>query len=167
MTDPRLNSVHLPAPRRQEFRHAREIVLQAKGHHTLCADQVTQPTGSNTFLEESLASSPAGSGFWLQEHGRVFPLKVGVNTIGRAPENDVVLTDGYVSRRHCAILVHRSGGCEMHDTASKNGTFLNGRRLYGPTPLSPGDKIRMCDHHLVLLSDDRLPPAAHAPTLAN
>jgi pSer/pThr/pTyr-binding forkhead associated (FHA) protein len=71
-----------------------------------------------------------------------------------------------VSRRHCAILVHLTTGCELHDTASKNGTFLNGNRLAGPTRLSPGDEIRMCDRHLVFFSADDPAPAAHDQTLA-
>src|SRR4029077_10818301 len=70
--------------------------------------------------------------FWLLDKEFVYPPRIGLNTIGRSPENDVVVKDGYVSRRHCAILVHAGDGCELHDTASKNGTFINGRKLGGP-----------------------------------
>src|SRR5581483_9812419 len=102
---------------------------------------------------QTLNESPApGVRFWLLDRESVYPLKIGLNTIGRAPENDVVLKDAFVSRRHCAILVHAGDGCELHDTASKNGTFLNGRKLAGPTPLNPGDEIRMCDCQLVFLT---------------
>jgi pSer/pThr/pTyr-binding forkhead associated (FHA) protein len=82
------------------------------------------------------------------------------------PDNDVVISDGSVSRRHCAILVHTQRGCELHDTASKNGTFLNGKRVMGPTRLSDGDQIRMCDHTVVFKSSDADPPAAEAPEFA-
>ena len=75
-----------------------------------------------------------------------------MNTIGRLPDNDVVIEGPYVSRRHCAILVHASQGCELHDIASKNGTYVNGLRLCGPTPLASGDEIRMCERQFVFMS---------------
>src|SRR5262249_17802187 len=81
--------------------------------------------------------------FWLMDKDAIYPLKVGVNTIGRLPDNDVVVQAPYVSRRHCAILVHAGDGCELHDIASKNGTFINGRKLEGPTRLNSGDELRM------------------------
>jgi hypothetical protein len=52
-------------------------------------------------------------------------LRVGLNAVGRLPENDIVLARRYVSRRHCVFLVHTDGGCEVHDTASRNGTLVN------------------------------------------
>ena len=75
----------------------------------------------------------------------VYPLKVGINTVGRSSENDVVVGDAFVSRRHCAILVHHSTVCELYDTASKNGTLVNGTEI--PTgvqvPLREGDRINL------------------------
>jgi pSer/pThr/pTyr-binding forkhead associated (FHA) protein len=82
----------------------------------------------------------------------VYPLKIGLNTIGRMPDNDIVLEDAYVSRRHCAILVHAGDFCELHDVASKNGTLLNGHKIHGPTRLKSGDEIRMCNRNLVFMS---------------
>ncbi len=82
------------------------------------------------------AGVPEGSDFWLRDKAGTYALKVGVNTIGRLPDNDVVLSGEFVSRRHCAILVHAGEGCEVYDIASKNGTFINGARLSGPC-LSP------------------------------
>ena len=64
--------------------------------------------------------------------------KVGLNTVGRMPDNDVVVQDAYVSRRHCAIVVHTGDRCEVHDIASKNGTYLNGHKISGPTRRPPG-----------------------------
>jgi pSer/pThr/pTyr-binding forkhead associated (FHA) protein len=100
------------------------------------------------------APPPVKSRYCLAGKDTVYPLKVGLNTIGRMPDNDVPILDGSVSRRHCAIVVHAGDGCEVHDTASKNGTFLNGERVTTPTPIKPGDEVRLCDHRLVFLSDD-------------
>jgi len=162
MSDPRLNSVHLDAPRRQLFRQAREALLNARGWQTLAAEQSPageQPPGEdaapdspNTMVLDADNPPPPEVKYWLVDKESLYPLKVGLNTIGRAPENDVVVPDAYVSRRHCAILVHAGEGCEIHDIASKNGTFLNGRKLAGPTPLTMGDEIRMCDRQLVFMS---------------
>jgi len=173
MNDPRLNSIHLPPPRRQSYRSAREVLLQAQGYQTICAvrneDGGFSPSPSHTFVEDRSPKAPVGARYWLvdQDQESVYPLRAGINTIGRAPDNDVVVPDGYISRRHCAILVHTNSGCEVHDTASKNGTYVNGTKLSGPAPLAAGDEIRMSGHSLKFMAAPDAPqPPAHAPTLA-
>jgi hypothetical protein len=161
MADPRLNSIHLDGTRRHDFRRAREALLAARGWQTLAAEnQAAVLDRPDTLdLENGLPppADPANVHYWLRDRDNVYPLKVGLNTIGRASDNDVVLQDCYVSRRHCAVLVHASRGCEVHDTASKNGTYLNGRRIGGPSRLTAGDEIRMCDRQLVFFSQDETP----------
>ena len=39
MADPRLNSVHLEFPRREQFRQARDVLLNARGWQTVLAEQ--------------------------------------------------------------------------------------------------------------------------------
>jgi hypothetical protein len=165
MSDPRLCSIHLETlPRRQEYRRAREQLLNACGQQTLAIDQAQFAA-----LRSGLApppESPAGqtaTKFWLVDRDAFYPLKVGLNTIGRMPDNDVAVLDGSVSRRHCAVVVHATRGCELYDTASKNGTFLNGERVSAPTPLKPGDQIRLCERQFIFVAGD---PAA-APLLAD
>jgi pSer/pThr/pTyr-binding forkhead associated (FHA) protein len=155
--DPRLNSLHLEAPRRQDYRRAREALLQARGCHTLCAENRPEPDESgpsNTLIQNVRGANPTELDFWLADDEYIYPLKVGLNVIGRAPENDVVVPDAFISRRHCAILVHAGRGCELHDTASKNGTFLNGAKLARPTPLKSGDEIRICERQFVFVTRD-------------
>jgi hypothetical protein len=168
--DPRLNSVHLEAPRRQLFRHAREVLLQARGSHTVCVEQrqdIDGPGGgSHTLIEKQGANAEVEAEYCLMDRDCVYPLKVGINTVGRSSENDVVVPDAFVSRRHCAILVHHSTVCELYDTASKNGTFLNGHKIAGPTRLHTGDEIRMCDRNYVFVSrHDAAAPVAMTQTL--
>ena len=126
MADPRLNSVHLEAPRRQEFRRAREALLNARGFQTMAAEQgdlrALDGGDSHTFVQEPEQHAPAGLKYWLVDRDKVYPLRVGLNTIGRSPDNDVVVQDSYVSRRHCAIMVHVGSSCEVFDMASRNGT---------------------------------------------
>ncbi|HZU39266.1 MAG TPA: FHA domain-containing protein [Gemmataceae bacterium] len=154
MADPRLNSVHLDPARRDEFRRARDALLSARGQHTHYAElhDIPPPEADSRTLVERLGQQlPPDYDYAVLDKDAVYPLKVGLNTIGRLPDNDVVVPDPFVSRRHCAILVHSTQGCELHDVASKNGTFLNGRRLAGPTPLVSGDEIRMCDRQMVFI----------------
>jgi pSer/pThr/pTyr-binding forkhead associated (FHA) protein len=48
--------------------------------------------------------------------------------IGKAPHNQIVLTDPTVSNTHAVILV-RDGGYSIVDLGSRNGTYVNGERL--------------------------------------
>jgi transcriptional regulator with GAF, ATPase, and Fis domain len=49
--------------------------------------------------------------------------------IGSAADNDLVLSDPLVSRRHCEILLTESG-FRVRDVNSTNGVLLNGTRLH-------------------------------------
>ena len=53
---------------------------------------------------------------------------MGVINLGRADDNDVVLTDIGVSRRHARILV-QSDGVFVEDLSSGNGTYFRGMRV--------------------------------------
>lgn len=63
-------------------------------------------------------------------------------SIGRWEDNDVVVDDRWVSRHHAQI--HREDEAYViQDLDSKNGTFVNGRRIAAPTPLADGDEIQV------------------------
>jgi hypothetical protein len=154
MGDPRLNSLHLDTSRREDYRRARERLLAARGCQTLCAErqEISDPQERSPTVILKEGAVPSGATYFLVDRDFLYPLKVGVNTLGRSSDNDVVVEDAFVSRRHCAILVHQSGGCEVHDTASKNGTLLNGQRISGPTPLQSGDEIRISNQRYTFLT---------------
>ena len=70
----------------------------------------------------------------------------GTLTIGRAPENDLVLPDPdrQISKQHC-VVEDRNGEVVVIDFSS-NGTFLNYAKVplgRVPTPLSDGDILTM------------------------
>jgi pSer/pThr/pTyr-binding forkhead associated (FHA) protein len=69
-------------------------------------------------------------------------------TIGRAVENDIVITSRRVSRQHARV---QKDGPRMVlvDLSSTNGTFLNGDRLLTPIELRDGDSISIGDVELV------------------
>jgi len=65
--------------------------------------------------------------------------------LGRALEADVRINDTQVSRQHARITAVRNEASQtvdyiLHDLDSRNGTFLNGRRMRRET-LENGDKI--------------------------
>ncbi len=152
MADPRLNSVHLEPARRQEYRRARDDLLRGRGCQTIGAgrDGDSRSFG-HTLIPRQDGTAESTFTCWLLDGDFLYPLSVGVNTLGRSGDNDVVVEDAHASRRHCAILVHVNNRCELHDTASKNGTYLNGARLSGPTPLQSGDEIRIGNQPFVFL----------------
>jgi pSer/pThr/pTyr-binding forkhead associated (FHA) protein len=118
------------------------------------------PSPELTAIHADGKSLPTSARYVLVDNDHVYPLKVGINTVGRMPDNDVVVADPYVSRRHVAVVVHAHGGCELHDIASKNGTLLNGRGISGPTRLHTGDHIRLSDHLLIFLCNGEEDPQA-------
>jgi len=61
-------------------------------------------------------------------------------TIGRLPENDLVLAHPFVSRRH-ADLVLEEGGCFVVDQGSRHGTFVNGQPATARHLISASDTI--------------------------
>ena len=61
--------------------------------------------------------------------------------IGRAPENDIVVSDPTVSRQHAEIR-NVSGAYRIVDLDSSHGTFLNGQRVTDEA-LSEGDIVRV------------------------
>jgi class 3 adenylate cyclase len=66
-------------------------------------------------------------------------------TIGRRPDNDIVLAwDSEVSRRH-AQLLHTGEGWALADDESRNGSYLNGERITRRRPLRDGDVFRFGD----------------------
>jgi pSer/pThr/pTyr-binding forkhead associated (FHA) protein len=76
--------------------------------------------------------------------GKTIPLKLGLNSFGRRAENDVVISDPYVSGRHGVIEIEESG-VYITDIGSSNGTVLNEARLSPNmrTTLEPTDVIRL------------------------
>src|SRR5437660_457113 len=85
--------------------------------------------------------------------GRTHALGSRRATIGRAPDNGVVLDLDSVSRRHCTLRPQRSGFF-ITDEGSTNGTFVNERRLTAERALRSGDRLRVGSAVLKFLSDD-------------
>jgi ABC-type multidrug transport system ATPase subunit/pSer/pThr/pTyr-binding forkhead associated (FHA) protein len=73
-------------------------------------------------------------------------------TIGRDPQNDIVLDNPRVSRYHSKL--ERIGQrYRIRDLGSTNGTFVNGRRISGEVWLDENDAIGIGSYRLVLSGD--------------
>src|SRR6476659_6007916 len=66
-------------------------------------------------------------------------------TIGRVTGNDIVLAKGNISKRHTRLTKREGGGMEIADLKSTNGTYVNGRKIAGPTVVAPSDHIYVGD----------------------
>lgn len=86
-------------------------------------------------------------------------LSIDVLTIGRLPDNGLVLNDQEVSRRHAEVRRERSG-VTITDLSSANGTFVNGARLPANQPhvLPPGAVIGIGRFVLSYRAPEPTPP---------
>ena len=78
----------------------------------------------------------------LPEIGKVFRVESETCSIGRDPENSIMINHPEVSRKH-AILVNENGTYFIQDLGSMNGTYVDGERVDGVHGVSPGDIISM------------------------
>lgn len=70
-------------------------------------------------------------------------------TVGAEDSNRVCLADdGTVSRLH-AVVENYGSGWAVRDLGSRNGTYINGRRVLGEQTLHAGDELRIGKTRLV------------------
>jgi adenylate cyclase len=62
-------------------------------------------------------------------------------TIGRGRDNVLVVPDNCISRNHAILQLTENGLFYLIDLGSRNGTFINGRRVSIPIILRDGDTI--------------------------
>ncbi|MFU8770927.1 MAG: FHA domain-containing protein [Anaerolineales bacterium] len=74
--------------------------------------------------------------------GKTYDLDKDEVSIGRDVNNDVVINDAEVSRRHAQIN-RQPGSFAIEDLGSTNGTFVNRVRLSGTRVLQPSDSITL------------------------
>jgi len=90
--------------------------------------------------------------------GEAFEVEVGnTATIGRSRDNTVSLhTNPHVSRQHAVIRCHNAYQFQIMDLGSRNGTFVNGRRVITPTLLTHGAVIRITNNELIFEQSEGL-----------
>lgn len=72
---------------------------------------------------------------------KLFPLPSSVTTIGRRHSCDLCIPLTSVSKKHCQ-LNHDGGVLKIRDLDSRNGTYLNGKRI-NEAVIQAGDSIKI------------------------
>jgi DNA-binding winged helix-turn-helix (wHTH) protein len=97
----------------------------------------------------SVATAPGESAFhgserawWLSWGEHEYPLKPGAQTIGRDRTADIRIDALAISRVHARLSCH-GAEASIEDLASKNGTWVRGRRVVAAVNLEDGDEVRL------------------------
>lgn len=84
-------------------------------------------------------------------------------TVGRKPDNDVVIDNPAISGHHCR-LTKEGGSYYVEDLDSTNGTFVNEKKIK-KSGLKHNDVVGVAKHALVFLEDAPAPSAAADATM--
>ena len=90
---------------------------------------------------------------YLIVNSQVFPLTRDVTTIGRKLDNDLVIQDILVSRKHSEIRF-LSGKYYIHDLESTGGTYLNNKKIT-ESILYSGDLILISNIPLMFIDESK------------
>lgn len=106
-------------------------------------------SGPNSNGRRAYAPRPTGKPEIVVEESDIlapqtrFELRDGETSVGRSSASDVVLkSDDYASGRHAKLTRH-GGLLYVEDLGSTNGTFVNGSKTVGATPVRNGDNVRI------------------------
>ncbi len=83
----------------------------------------------------------------------VIPLKDDKISVGRSADNDIPILDPFCSGHH-AFIAPKDDGYVVRDNGSKNGTFLNGKKVVSEVELKKGDEVLIGSTRIIF--DDRL-----------
>ena len=119
----------------------------------------------NSFADKSWYLMIRSSDEGLREH----PLLPGMNRIGRAADNDIILQNLAASSHHAEIFYDpNSDKVYIRDLKSTNGTYVNGKRIQKPKILEQDDQIRIGHSFISIIDTEKRssqdPPTRFAPT---
>ena len=75
------------------------------------------------------------------EQGSVVPIR-GITTLGRKPENTIVLTEPFVSGDHAKIYA-KNNNLYVEDLNSTNGVYVNSERIQEKYKLVADDEVKI------------------------
>ena len=89
------------------------------------------------------------------EQVNYYPLGKRTTVIGRDEAVPIQVVDKQVSRKHMQIRLDKESECYYAiDMTSRNGVFINGRKIDRETVLADGDRIRIGDTDLLFTLKD-------------
>jgi ABC-type multidrug transport system ATPase subunit/pSer/pThr/pTyr-binding forkhead associated (FHA) protein len=104
------------------------------------------PGGGRTVMMSDLQGENTLIVRWMGGNTQRYPLNKAMVTLGRAPDNDMVVNHPAVSGHHLSLSIQPSQ-MTVTDLNSTNGTQLNGHRIQpnAPTVVQFGDVMRIGD----------------------
>lgn len=120
-----------------------EMTLQGDAEAAKTGAFVSTKTAAIAAAPTNQAEPPAATLYW---NNQKFPLKLGINTLGRKSDNDVCIAEPYISGRHAEIEVSEST-ISIKDLQSTNGTSVNGNKL------QPDQKIDLTESDSIKLGE--------------
>jgi hypothetical protein len=96
--------------------------------------------------ELALSDIPVLLGLQGLAAGSTFSLTDGDVTVGRDGDNEIVLAENTVSRRHAQLVRDSHGQFTLTDLGSANGVYINGVRIQRAI-LNTGDEIKIGDNY--------------------
>jgi len=158
---------------RLALEHSRYL-LSREPHITLATDPMlhrgqlrviawhsSDPTEAPPVGEEPANDTPPKGAFFMVEGSRYFPLDRPLINIGRRLDNQLVLEDPHISRRH-AQLRARGYRYVLYDLNSTAGTRVNGKQVQ-EWVLRPGDVVTLGTVQLIYGEDPKGPPEVTPP----
>lgn len=85
-------------------------------------------------------------------------------SIGRVAENDIVLDNERVSKRHAKVIIN-AGQVVLFDLNSTNGVFVNNIEVRGSRIIKPKDQVMICENIIRLKYVDGKTVASTNPRL--
>ncbi|MEV4620547.1 FHA domain-containing protein [Asanoa sp. NPDC049573] len=99
-----------------------------------------------------MSAVPAHLEMWGSGGASMIPLDGDRITLGSADSNDLAVpADRRLSRLHAVFERYSAGWC-VRDLGSRNGTYVNGQRIWQERVLTDGDEIRAGSSRFVLRS---------------
>ena len=89
--------------------------------------------------------------YLLHHRGAAVPLSSASFVIGRDPDCDLCVSDPAVSRRHARVAA-APAGIWLEDLGSRNGTYVEGRRIREPVRLGRGGGFRLGGETFVVVA---------------
>ncbi len=83
-------------------------------------------------------------------------------SIGKSPASDLALDKLAISRQHCEIT-GANGVYTIRDLGSRNGTYVEGRRINAATPLAEGTRIDLGPVQIIFSMGEAQPGTAGPP----
>ncbi len=77
------------------------------------------------------------------QNGQEFDIEP-ITTLGRALTNSIPIESGFISADH-ARIIYRDGSLWVEDLKSRNGAYVDGRKVDTPVAVSPGSILQVGD----------------------